>query len=150
MHVILDLDGVLESFCQFHDPAVKLEKKESLKRMAAAESAEKFKVGTEVLSRIQGSYYEGIVTSMEAEGCLVQCDGQAAPVFAPWIALKPRPAVEQVKEKEKPVYCSPEKKKSAVKSAFLDDNSYEPSAALVKAVAQESYEFELGLLEARQ
>jgi hypothetical protein len=78
VHVQLDDNGVLESFCYQHDPFWINQKKDEQKKEIAQIGAETFKESTLVVCRWGSMTYEGIVTESQPEqrGCMVQFEEQ--------------------------------------------------------------------------
>jgi sRNA-binding protein len=78
VHVELNDDGDLVSYCYKHDPVYAQQRKEQQKQQLVADAVSKFAVGTNVVAKWGGWTYEGVVLEIQVEqrGCMVQFEEQ--------------------------------------------------------------------------
>ncbi|KAJ3262473.1 nuA3 HAT complex component nto1 [Boothiomyces macroporosus] len=108
-------DGILETFCQKHDPVNVQEQKLLKKQQKEREYIETLTVGKSVSAKIGGSIYAGSITALVAShgGCMVLYEGSQEPQFTKWEYLKIKEVKVVEKRKRVPVYTDtkPRKKK---------------------------------------
>ncbi|KAJ3268636.1 hypothetical protein HDV01_002511 [Terramyces sp. JEL0728] len=111
-------DGILETYCQKHDPVYIQGQKLLKKQEKEREYLDTLTVGKHVSVKVAGSLFSGYITGVVAShgGCMVHYEGSSEPQFTKWDCLKLK-EIRQIVEKRKkaPVYTDTKPRKKKVK-----------------------------------